>query len=38
MLRKRLNKRKSAKRFNRATTRTKQINVTPPRMRGGYRL
>lgn len=33
-----VNKRKSAGKFRRNTSRTKGANIAPPPMRGGYRL
>lgn len=38
MKRRSMNKRSAARQFNRATSRTKAINIAPPPMRGGYRL
>ncbi|WNK14996.1 MAG: hypothetical protein [Microvirus sp.] len=37
-MRHRMNRYKARKSFNRATTRTKAINMAPKPMRGGYRL
>lgn len=38
MRRKPQNSYKAARAFNKSTSRTKRINVTPPAARGGYRL
>lgn len=38
MRRSRVNKRSSARRFRRATTRTKAANIAPAPQRGGWRL
>ena len=38
MHRNHVNKARAAKTFNRATTKTKRVNVAPPPMRGGIRL
>lgn len=38
MRRSRVNKRRSARQFRRATTRTKAANISPAPQRGGWRL
>ena len=37
-MRKRMNRGKTARVFNRKASRTKAINIAPPPQRGGYRL